>query len=142
MTRHRLTALLALAVTLSAAAAQAAMVTAQATGAFHDGVPGHSGRGTATIAAGEDGKLVLVLKDFATTPGPDLKVWLVKADLVDDGGDVTGNETLSLGPLASPAGDQTYAIPEGVAASDYGAVVIWCESFGVLFAAAELDPAG
>jgi hypothetical protein len=110
-------------------------------GAFADADSVHRGSGTATIFALVGGTSVLRFTDFAVTNGPDLKVWLVKADSVGSAGDVTASEWVSLGPLKGNKGDQNYLIPESVNADDYASVVIWCEQFGVLFSAARLEPA-
>ena len=91
---------------------------------------GHLGNGRAQVVEGEDGGSVL-LKDFQTTPGPDLFVYLATgldaADYVD------------LGELAQPTGDQSYSFPGPVNTDRYRYVLIWCKSYSVLFAAAELE---
>jgi hypothetical protein len=110
-------------------------------GQFADADSVHRGSGTATIFALVGGRSVLRFTDFEVTNGPDLKVWLVKAEDVASSGDVTASEWASLGPLKGNKGDQNYIIPEDVSAGDYASVVIWCEQFGVLFSAARLAQA-
>ena len=105
-------------------------------GAFYDTIAGHHGQGTATIEAAGDGALTLTLADFEVTPGPDLEVWLVKSAGITDADQVLNGEWISLGALKSATGTQSYAVP--AEAKDFGAVVIWCKSFSVLFAAADL----
>ncbi|MGH6925784.1 MAG: DM13 domain-containing protein [Propylenella sp.] len=109
-------------------------------GAFVDADSVHRGGGIATIFSLVGGSSVLRFTDFEVTNGPDLKVWLVKADSIASSGDVRASEWVSLGPLKGNKGDQNYLIPEDVNVGDYGSVVIWCEQFGVLFSAARLDP--
>jgi hypothetical protein len=101
----------------------------------------HQGSGTASVYRGADGELTLRLTDFSVTNGPDLKVWLVKAGAEGGVGDPLRRGYLALGPLKGNLGDQNYLIPAGTQISDYGAVLIWCEQFSFLFAAAELTPA-
>lgn len=108
-------------------------------GSFKDADGGHRGSGIAKLVKGKDGKISLELSDFQSTPGPDLKVYLVKTDKVMSASDVTGNEFLSLGALQSPNGDQSYVLPEGANPAEYGSVVIFCQQYSVLFSAASLD---
>ena len=53
--------------------------------------------------------------------------------------DVTDGEWVSLGRLKGNIGEQNYDIPAEVDVSRFGAVVIWCEQFSVLFSAASLE---
>jgi hypothetical protein len=98
-----------------------------ATGSFVAGA--HPTTGTATVIEASDGQRILTLTDFATDPGPDLRVYVVPsgAEGVDGGA--------SLGPLKGNKGDQQYALPKG---ADVGGVVIWCRAFSVSFGAATL----
>ena len=120
----------------SASAAQTAAVLAQ--GSFQGADSVHKGRGQATLFAGSDGTRLLRFTDFEVTNGPDLEVWLVgKADIAS-AEDVLNSEYLPLGQLKGNIGDQNYGIPADADLSNYRSVVIWCEQFGVLFAAASL----
>lgn len=116
-------------------------ITLLASGAFRDADAVHRGSGMATVYESASGARVLRLSDFSVTNGPDLKLWLVKAKAIASAADVTGSEWRSLGPLKGNIGDQTYPLPADVKPDDYGSVVIWCEQFSVLFAAADLAPA-
>jgi hypothetical protein len=109
-----------------------------AQGAFRDADAVHKGKGNATIFSTPTGSAVLRFTDFTATNGPDLKVWLVKAGNIRSSDDVTASEWVSLGPLKGNKGDQNYVIPQGTDLSAYQSVVIWCEQFGVLFAAADI----
>ena len=111
-------------------------------GMFVDADSSHRGSGTATIIELVGGSSVLRFSDFEVTNGPDLEVWLVKADTIEKSSDVTDSEWVSLGQLKGNIGDQNYLIPEEVNADDFATVVIWCEQFSVLFASAALMPAG
>ncbi|MFD3548280.1 DM13 domain-containing protein [Streptomyces sp. NPDC058655] len=101
----------------------------------------HRTTGTARLIRPADGSRVLRLEDLDTSNGPDLRVWLTDAPVLegvagwrvfDDGAYV------SLGKLKGNKGDQNYAIPDGVELADYTSVVIWCDRFDVSFGAAPL----
>jgi hypothetical protein len=111
-----------------------------AKGEFRDADNVHHGKGTATIFENDSGTIVLRFTNFAATNGPDLKVWLVKAENIKSSADVKASAWVGLGPLKGNIGDQNYVIPEGINLADYRSVVIWCEQFGVLFSAADLKP--
>ena len=96
------------------------------------------GRGVATIYQSATGERILRISDFEVTNGPDLKVWLVDAANPTKSAHVTGGQWVSLGRLKGNIGDQNYDIGPEVDLSIYGAVVIWCEQFSVLFSAAPL----
>lgn len=92
----------------------------------------HPTEGRAAVIETGDGTF-LTFTDFATDPGPDLKVYLVaKGVAVEDGVDV--------GSLKGNRGDQQYAVPGSVDATDLdgGSVVIWCRAFSVAFGSAVL----
>ena len=96
----------------------------------------HETTGTAALVR-VDGATYVRLTDFATSNGPDVKVWLTKAgvgsaDAARDAGYV------SLGDLKGNRGNQNYAVPAGTRLADYPTVVIWCDRFSVAFGAAGL----
>ena len=72
--------------------------------------------------------------DFAGNNGPDLNVYLTRAD-DGIGGD---GDWIDLGDLRGNIGSQNYEIPEDVDLSEFDTVVIWCVRFGVGFGEAEL----
>jgi hypothetical protein len=109
-------------------------------GEFRDADSVHKGKGTATIFENESGTKVLRFTGFETTNGPDLNVWLVKAEGIRDSADVKASAWAELGPLKGNIGDQNYVIPGDVNLADYKSVVVWCKQFGVLFSAADLKP--
>ncbi len=113
--------------------------TVIASGQFQDADARHQGAGTAVLAQTSDGRTLMQFGDFSVTPGPDLEVWLVSADAPATSAAVLASDWVSLGPIQSPNGAQTYEIPASVDANAYGSVVIWCEDFSVLFAVAGLQ---
>ena len=112
-------------------------VTAEGTFISHE----HSTAGKARIITLEDGSRVLRLGGLDTDNGPDLKVWLAAAPVIEgrDGWFVfDDDEYLSLGALKGNKGNQNYPIPDDADISDLTSVTIWCERFSVSFGAAEL----
>jgi hypothetical protein len=108
-------------------------------GRFHS--VAHETKGTASVHDLGGGNRVLRLTDFATSNGPDVRVYLVAAQDASDDATVTKAGYLELGKLKGNEGDQNYDIPAGTDLTRYRAVTIWCRRFGVNFATAPLTPA-
>ena len=101
----------------------------------------HPTSGKARIITLPDGSRVLRLVGLDTDNGPDLKVWLAAAPVIEgkDGWFVfDDDEYLDLGPLKGNKGNQNYAIPADADISNLTSVTIWCDRFSVSFGAAEL----
>ena len=105
-------------------------------GRFHTNA--HKTDGLATIYRLADGRRVLRLTQFATSNGPDVRVYLVAAGDVQDEGAAKQAGFLDLGALKGNIGDQNYDVPAGLDLSKYRAVSIWCRRFSVNFGAAPL----
>jgi hypothetical protein len=84
---------------------------------------------------------VLRLTDFATSNGPDVRVYLVAAPDASDNETVTQAGFIELGKLKGNQGDQNYDVPADLDLTKYRAVTIWCRRFSVNFATAPLTPA-
>ena len=108
-------------------------------GAFHS--VAHETTGTATVHRLPDGTRVLRLTEFATSNGPDVRVYLIAAPDAADDEAVKKAGFVELGKLKGNQGDQNYDIPPGLDLNQYRAVTIWCRRFGVNFATAPLTPA-
>jgi len=85
-----------------------------------------------TVAGGvkiyvENNQYTLVLDDFSISNGPDLKVYLSKAD--------TPNDFVTLGNLTAAT---VYSIPQNVDVSTYSHVLIHCQQYNHLYAIAQL----
>ncbi|WP_427008165.1 DM13 domain-containing protein [Pseudarthrobacter sp. H2] len=102
----------------------------------------HASSGTVRILELSDGTRILRFEGLDTSDGPDLRVWLSDAPVIegtagwhvfDDGA------YLDLGALKANKGDQNYEIPPRATLADYSSVSIWCARFAVSFAAAELN---
>jgi hypothetical protein len=124
----------------SAAAAQTAAPTgALLSGAFHS--VAHETRGAATVHDLGGGRRVVRFTGFATSNGPDVRVYLVAAPDASDNETVTRAGFIELGRLKGTEGDQNYEIPADADLGTYRAVTIWCRRFSVNFATAPLTPA-
>ena len=93
-----------------------------------------SAKGTATVIERATGGRVLTLTHFAVNNGPDLRVYLVPGN-----GHDTGHH-IDLGGLKGNKGNQKYDVPRSADIGRYGTVVIWCRTFTVAFARAQLRP--
>ncbi len=93
-------------------------------GAF-EGVGDYTASGTAEIA----GDAVNLLEDFRFGGAPDPQVGLGRGGF---------DPATLMGPLASDDGASSYAVPDGVDASGYDEVWIWCRRFDVPLAVARL----
>lgn len=109
---------------------------AVASGAFH-GVH-HETSGTATVYRRADGTRVLRFTNFATSNGPDVRIYLIAAPDAMDNATVKQAGFIELGPMKGNQGDQNYEIPATVDLAKYRAVTIWCRRFDVNFATAPL----
>jgi hypothetical protein len=107
-------------------------------GSFHS--VAHETHGRASILD-VGGKRVLRLTDFATSNGPDVRVYLVAAPDAADNETVTHAGFVELGKLKGNQGDQNYDVPAELDLAKYRAVTIWCRRFSVNFATAPLTPA-
>lgn len=123
------------AVTAAAAASEATPMTLAA-GMFHSNA--HETKGTATVLDVGGGRRVLRLTDFATSNGPDVRVYLVAAADVQDDATVKTAGFVELGPMKGNIGDQNYEIPATVDLAAYRTVTIWCKRFSVNFGSAPL----
>ena len=116
----------------------ASVMRSLATGRFHS--VAHETHGTATIQDVGEGRRVLRLTDFATSNGPDVRVYLVAAPDASDNATVTQAGFVELGKLKGTDGDQNYDVPSDLDLTKYRAVTIWCRRFSVNFATAPLTP--
>ncbi|MBI4172472.1 MAG: DM13 domain-containing protein, partial [Actinobacteria bacterium] len=97
----------------------------------------HDTTGHAAVVRAADGSLTLTLTRFATSPGPDLFVYLVPGRT--DGRGVGGGARV--GRLKGNIGNQQYAVPAGFDLSAGATVVVWCRAFSVSFGAATVAAA-
>ncbi len=109
------------------------------TGTFM-GVDGlHQATGQASLVRQPDGRVELQFADFNVSNGPDLKVWLISHADPQGAGDVKASEQLQLSSLKGNIGNQVYTLPEGTDVSNFHSVVIYCQQFSFMFAAAPLS---
>jgi hypothetical protein len=100
------------------------------TGRFENG-PYGTVMGTAHILKLHDGKFQLQLKDFNSSNGPDLKVYLSKERMPVN--------FINLGDLKSTNGNQLYDILNMVDVAEYKYVCVHCKAFNHLFGSALLQ---
>lgn len=98
----------------------------------------HETKGAATVHQLTDGKRILRLTDFETSNGPDVRVYLVAAEMANDNATITRAGFIDLGSLKGNKGDQNYEMPANADLNKYKSVSIWCARFGVNFGAASL----
>jgi len=98
----------------------------------------HDTKGQASVHELAGGKRVLRFTEFETSNGPDLRVFLVAADVATDNETVTRAGHIELGQLKGNIGDQNYELPSSVDLGKYRAVTIWCNRFSVNFGSAAL----
>lgn len=75
------------------------------------------------------GKKVLLLNNFSSSNGPDLRVYLSTT--------TSATSFVNLGKLKSTRGKQTYEIPDGTDIEQFKFALIWCQQFSALFGKAE-----
>jgi hypothetical protein len=110
-----------------------------AQGIFRDGDPVHRGSGQLLILKTSDGDMIARLENLEVVPGPDLFVYLVRDPDPLFPEDVSAG-FVSLGPLKGRTGDQNYAVARDIKISEWGSVVVWCDTFDVAFAVASIEP--
>src|SRR4051794_29536990 len=110
---------------LPVAAAQTGPTRALVSGQFHS--VAHETRGTASVIRLADGTRILRLTEFATSNGPDVRVYLVAANDAGDDATVKRAGFIELGKLKGTDGDQNYDVPPGLDLGKYRAVTIWCK---------------
>jgi hypothetical protein len=113
--------------------------TLRSSGQFESGA--HKTTGLAMIHELPDGQRILRLSDFETSNGPDVQVYLVKANGGKPDAAVKKGDFVNVGALKGNIGDQNYEIASNVKLSDYDSVTVWCRRFGVNFGTATLKPA-
>ena len=101
----------------------------------------HGTSGTVKIINLPDGSRVLRIEDLDTSNGPDLKVWLTDAPVIDGPSGwlvFDDGAYVDLGALKGNKGSQNYRIPASADLSKLTSVSIWCDRFSVSFGAAQL----
>jgi hypothetical protein len=101
----------------------------------------HRTSGTARLVTLPDGSRMLRLENLHATLGPQLRVWLSDAQVVNGGSRSRRfgrSNHIDLGPLRANRGNANYAIPDDVDTAGVRSVILWCDRFGVSFGAAEL----
>lgn len=101
----------------------------------------HSTSGSALVLQLPDGSRVLRLENLDTSNGPDLRVWLTDAPVIEGRGGwfvFDDGKHVDLGSLKGNKGSQNYTIPADADLNTLTSVTIWCQRFHVSFGAATL----
>jgi hypothetical protein len=77
----------------------------------------------------DNGKKILLLNNFSSSNGPDLRVYLSTT--------TSATSFVNLGKLKSTTGKQTYEIPDGTDVDQFKFALIWCQQFSALFGKSE-----
>lgn len=104
----------------------------------------HQTSGTVAVYKLADGSHVLRLENLNTSDGPDLKVWLTDAPVIEGRGGwhvFDDGRYANLGKLKGNHGNQNYPLPAGLDPTSFSSVSIWCDRFNVSFGAAALADA-
>ena len=91
--------------------------------------PTHPASGTVRIVS-DGSKSFVRYENFKTINGPDIFVYLSK--------DLNAKDYVNIGRVKATEGNINYQIPEGINPRDYPYVLVWCETFGVLFNSAKV----
>lgn len=77
--------------------------------------------------------------DVAVSPGPDYRLYLTK-DIVrtKEGFEIARASAVQIGPIKAFE-NFSLNMPDSIDISDYGAVLIWCETFSAFITAAEIS---
>ncbi len=102
---------------------------------------GHDARGAALVIEATDGNSYLRFEDFEVENGPDLKVYLSRAEAGAPEAELAA-DIVDLGGLKGNIGNQNYLVPDSVDLTQYRSAVVWCRRFSVGFAVAPLNVRG
>lgn len=98
-------------------------------------IRGHEAGGEVVLENTSQGG-VLHLKNYWIAPGaPDVRVYLSP----DASGEVEVEGAVDFGRVQAFSGEVSYPIPEGVAAAQMRAVVVYCKVYSVTFGVAILE---
>lgn len=104
-------------------------VTTLLTGSFVSSA--HPSSGTVKIVKDAANKIYLVVENFKTDGGPDLRIWLSSNN--------NGNPNQEVGLLKAPSGNFSYELDASFNYTSNNRVLIWCKQFSVLFGYAVLQ---
>ena len=100
---------------------------------------GHQVSGNAHLSKGPDGAYRLTFTQFASDWGPDINIILSPAHAPKTSSAIKQAGYITVAPRKALTGDQSYPLPKDFDPRLYQTVGIWCEAFGVLFGAAQIQ---
>lgn len=101
----------------------------------------HPTTGDVMIIQRPDGSKVLRIEDLETTNGPDLRIWLSSAPVLQGRAGwfvFSKHDYIELGALKANQGNQNYSVPATADLDHFSSVTIWCKRFSVSFGASRL----
>lgn len=101
----------------------------------------HRTTGTARLVTLLDDRRILRIEKLHATQGPQLRVWLSDARVVNGGTRFRRfgrSRHIDLKPLRANRGNTNYVIPGDADTAGINSVILWCNRFGVSFGAAPL----
>ena len=124
-----------------AAAANPCAAHTVAQGTFYDGpyAPDHRVSGNASISKAADGAYWLKFTQFVSDDGPDINIILSPAHAPKTDASIKQAGYITVAARTALTGDQSYRLPKDFDPEIHQSVGIWCEQFGVLFGAAQLQ---
>lgn len=99
-----------------------------AKGTFQSAV--HTTSGVVKVYRDNNQKKILLLEDFKTDPGPDLRIYLAEDKVLTN--------FIEVSDKVNTNGTYNVALPDNTDLKKQKYVLIWCKRFGVLFGSAEL----
>jgi hypothetical protein len=109
-----------------------------ASGRFHS-IQNH-GEGTVSLYRLPTGRLALRFDKLYVSASPGLRVWLTTSGKINSTLDARQAHHTDAGTLRSTLGSFNQMLPASVSAANVHAVVIWCPTVLIAFAAAPLGP--
>lgn len=103
----------------------------------------HATSGIVQLIELPNGERIIRLENLSTSNGPQLKVWVTDAPVIEgvDGWWVFDDgRYVDLGDLKGNQGSSNYPVPADADLTGLTSVSIWCDRFNVSFGAAELQP--
>ncbi len=93
------------------------------------GESGHQASGVVSVWDTDQGRVVVLGKDFAFDGAPDPKLGFGKGSYVPSS---------KFSELRSNSGEQTYSLPASIDPGNFNQVWIWCEQYNVPLGVAEI----
>jgi len=101
-------------------------------------VQGYETAGAWHLESTDGAQFIVLSKDFKTSDGPDLKIFLSPQAIGTVNGTNVTKKALRVAKLKSNKGAQRYKLPAGTDLKRFKSLAIHCEKYSKLFAASSL----